>query len=72
MVCRWDEAARLSLDVVAQAAPQEHSAVNAAERERPAMDHIGIDVHKRETQIYILAEGGEVVEPRIRIRTARA
>jgi hypothetical protein len=26
------------------------------------MDHIGIDVHKRESQIYILAEGGEVVE----------
>ena len=22
------------------------------------MDHIGIDVHKRESQIYILAEGG--------------
>jgi len=26
------------------------------------MDHIGIDVHKRESQICILAEGGEVVE----------
>jgi hypothetical protein len=26
------------------------------------MDHIGIDVHKRDSQIYILAEGGEVVE----------
>jgi hypothetical protein len=23
------------------------------------MDHIGIDVHKRESQICILAEGGE-------------
>jgi len=22
------------------------------------MDHIGIDVHKRDSQIYILAEGG--------------
>src|SRR5262245_44539792 len=30
------------------------------------MDHIGIDVHKRDSQIYILAEGGEVVEQRIR------
>ena len=30
------------------------------------MDHIGIDVHKRESQIYILAEGGEVIEQRIR------
>ena len=39
-------------DVVAYAAPQEHLAVNAAERERPAMDHIGIDVHKRESQIW--------------------
>jgi len=26
------------------------------------MDHIGIDVHKRESQIYILTEGGEVIE----------
>jgi transposase len=30
------------------------------------MDHIGIDVHKRESQIYILAEDGEVIEHRIR------
>jgi len=30
------------------------------------MDHLGIDVHKRESQISILAEGGEVVEQRIR------
>ena len=29
------------------------------------MDHIGIDVHKRDSQIYILAEGGEVIEQRI-------
>jgi hypothetical protein len=29
------------------------------------MDHVGIDVHKRESQIYILAEGGEVIEQRI-------
>jgi hypothetical protein len=26
------------------------------------MDHIGIDVHKRESQICILAEGGELIE----------
>jgi hypothetical protein len=25
------------------------------------MDHIGIDVHKRESQIYILAEEGEII-----------
>ncbi len=30
------------------------------------MDHIGIDVHKRDSQIYILAEGGEIIERRIR------
>ena len=28
------------------------------------MDHIGIDVHKRESQIYIVAEGGELIEQR--------
>jgi hypothetical protein len=35
------------------------------------MDHIGIDVHKRESQIYILAEGGEVIERRIRTEAER-
>ena len=35
------------------------------------MDHIGIDVHKRDSQIYILAEGGEVVEQRIRTEPER-
>ena len=35
------------------------------------MDHIGIDVHKRESQIYILAEGGAVVEQRIRTEAER-
>ena len=36
------------------------------------MDHIGIDVHKRESQIYILAQGGKIVEQRGTARTARA
>jgi transposase len=35
------------------------------------MDHIGIDVHKRESQIYVLAEGGEVIEQRIRTEPER-
>ena len=35
------------------------------------MDHIGIDVHKRDSQIYILAEGGEVIERRIRTEPER-
>jgi hypothetical protein len=30
------------------------------------MEHIGLDVHKKESQICILAEGGEVNERRIR------
>src|SRR3989304_110469 len=30
------------------------------------MDHIGIDVHKKDSQICILAEGGELMEQRIR------
>jgi transposase len=38
------------------------------EEERPA---IGIDVHKRESQIYILAQDGEVVEQRIRTEPER-
>ena len=35
------------------------------------MDHIGIDVHKRDSQIYVLAEGGEVIERRIRTEPER-
>ena len=35
------------------------------------MDHIGIDVHKRERQICILAEGGELIERRIRTEPER-
>ena len=34
------------------------------------MDHIGIDVHKRESQIYILAQGSKIVEQRGTARTA--
>ena len=30
------------------------------------MNHMGIDVHKRESQIYIRAEDGEIIERRIR------
>jgi transposase len=35
------------------------------------MDHIGIDVHKRESQICILGEGGELIERRIRTERER-
>jgi transposase len=35
------------------------------------MDHIGIDVHKRECQVCILTESGEVIERRIRTERGR-
>ena len=35
------------------------------------MDHIGIDVHKKESQICMLAEGGELIEQRIRTEPER-
>jgi len=35
------------------------------------MDHIGIDVHKRDSHICILAEGGEVIERRCRTERER-
>jgi transposase len=35
------------------------------------MDHIGIDVHKKESQICILAEGGKLLEQRIRTEPER-
>ena len=35
------------------------------------MDHIGIDVHKKESQICILAEGGELIERRVRTEPER-
>jgi hypothetical protein len=36
------------------------------------MDHIGINVHKREGPIYILAEDGAVIEQRIRTEPEQA
>ena len=35
------------------------------------MDHIGIDLHKRESQMCIVAEGGELIERRIRTEPQR-
>jgi transposase len=35
------------------------------------MEHVGIDVHKRESQICILAEGGALIERRIRTEAPR-
>jgi transposase len=35
------------------------------------MDHIGIDLHKKESQICILSEDGERLESRVRTTPAR-
>jgi hypothetical protein len=35
------------------------------------MEHIGIDVHKKESEICIQAEGGGLLEQRIRTEPAR-
>jgi len=35
------------------------------------MDHIGIDLHKRKSPICLLAEGGELIERRIRTEPKR-
>ena len=35
------------------------------------MDHVGIDVHKKDSQICLLAEGGDLIEQRIRTEPQR-
>ena len=35
------------------------------------MEHIGIDVHKRESQLCIITDAGEIVEQRIRTERGR-
>ena len=58
-------------DVVTLTGPQ--GAVvsgDAAEGERPAMENVGIDLHKRESQICVLGEEGTVVRE-ARIKTSR-
>jgi hypothetical protein len=49
--------------------PHNSNAVNAAGGWRPAMDHVGIDLHKRESQLCMLNPEGEVTE--VRISTTR-
>src|SRR5437870_4436690 len=38
---------------------------------RPAVEHIGIDVHKRESQLCILTDAGDMIERRIRTERER-
>src|SRR3989475_6896074 len=66
---RWDEAAGRHRAWW----PKPHNGARGRvpQRWRPAMEHIGIDVHKVESQICILTESGEVVERRIRTQRER-
>src|SRR5712692_1365522 len=55
---------RLAATNVVAKAPQNKNAVKCR-KWRPAVEHIGIDVHKRQSQLYIVTEKGEVIEKRI-------
>src|SRR2546430_6286832 len=66
---RWDEAAGRH-----QAWwPKPHNGARGRvpQRWRPAMEYLGIDVHKVESQICILTESGEIIERRIRTERER-
>src|SRR5262249_25512040 len=56
--------------VVASRAPHTETAVETAEG-RPAVEHIGMDLGRRETQIAILTADGELIERRIRTERHR-
>jgi hypothetical protein len=58
------------LDVVAYHAPPGESALKGATREGQPWS-IGIDIHKKESQICILAEDGELIERRVRTEPTR-
>jgi hypothetical protein len=51
-------------------APPGMHAVNAANR-KPAMEYVGIDVHKNQSQICLLTETGEVLHQRIHTQRER-
>jgi hypothetical protein len=68
---RWDEAADPQLDVVAYSAPLRAHALMGATRRGPAMEYVGIDLHKKESQICLLTEAGKVMERRIRTEPER-
>lgn len=51
--------------------PGSESAVRAAHERGSAMEHVGMDVHERESQIRILTEGGDLIERRIRTQGPR-
>jgi hypothetical protein len=68
---RWNEAADPQLDVVAYSAPLRAHTLTGATRRGPATGYIGIDLHKKESQICLLTETGEVMERRIRTEPQR-
>ncbi len=49
--------------------PHNSNAVRAAREWRPAKDHVGIDVHQKESQVCLLTPTGEFTE--VRIATTR-
>ena len=51
--------------------PTERTRAHGRTRRGPAMDYVGIDLHKKESQICILSEGGELSECRIRTEPQR-
>jgi transposase len=67
---REDGMKRLAATDVVDKAPQ-WCTRSCAARWRPAMEHIGIDVHKVESQLCILTESGEIFERRIRTQRER-
>ena len=59
-----------SSNVVAYTAPPRERA-HGRTRRGPAMEYVGIDLHKKESQICLLTETGEVMERRIRTEPQR-
>jgi hypothetical protein len=51
--------------------PHREHTRSKAQEEGPALDHVGIDVHKGASQICVIAEGGELIERRVRTEPAR-
>jgi len=51
-----------STSTVVARKPHRSNAVKASGEWRPAVDHVGIDLHKRESPLYILNAEGEVTE----------
>jgi hypothetical protein len=69
---RLDEAADPPLNVVASIeCPTERTRAHGRKEEGPAMDHVGIDVHKHASQICMIAEGSELIEQRVRTDASR-